>query len=500
MSYGLAIGLDVSDSTEGSPPLKLKPILANIDPEIAGKAKDIISRKTLLSLRNYRDIDSFYRRGIDLFPKIIDKFPGHVIRRIVTVAAGDDGGGADAEAVAQEVLGSVLNEKNVTPAFVLYITDDVYSKLDWQDRDNYHSSVDIAGMKAHKRYGDDSRDCFVVSPIGAPNSPIRQRADFVFEHYIKPACEATEFRARRSDMKVSQTISPEMYRALETAPLVAVYLGAPPWNPNVMVELGFRLNTKKPVFLLRDATANSEPLPFDIKDFNCIDIPMDGEITTNNDQYGAIIRRIRDFIAASPSAGWIYNYASGTYDVANGKVRIVDASGDLEDLFGERNLIQKDLLDVLSRVYGHMPKWQREKFRSEQAELIGRILIGDCEKVYATVPIYFDNHTNLKNRAFMPIIHSYSTPQAGVLRLRVVYIEVTGAIKKHQEGYYYCNLVDVPQLQDGWVPSDTVGALVPSMSPTEDHERHPSPVRPEGAIVRSGDCVNGTARAAARPN
>jgi hypothetical protein len=80
----------------------------------------------------------------------------------------------DAEAVAQEVLGSVINDKNVPPAFVLYITADVYSKLDWQDRDNYHSSVDIAGIKAHKRYSDDSRDCFVVSPIGAADSPIRK--------------------------------------------------------------------------------------------------------------------------------------------------------------------------------------------------------------------------------------------------------------------------------------------------------------------------------------
>jgi hypothetical protein len=42
----------------------------------------------------------------------------------------------------------------------------------------------------------------------------------------------------------------------------------------------------------------------------------------------------------------------------------------------------------------------------------------------------------------MPLIYSFAAPRAGVLRLRVVYIEVTGAIKKHQDGYYYCNLVD----------------------------------------------------------
>ncbi len=461
MSYGLAIGLDVSAAEDNGQPLKLKTILTDIDPEIAEKAKDISPRKALLSISNYRDLDKYYRRGLEFFPKIMDRYPGHQVRRIVTVSAGDDGSGVYAESVAQEILSSVINDKNVAPAFVLYITADVYSKLDWQDRDNYHSPVDIAGIKAHKRYSDDSRDCFVVSPIGTPDSPTRKRGDLVFERYIKPACEATEFRAKRSDMKVSEQISPEMYRALETAPLVGVYLGAPPWNANVMIELGFRLSTKKPVFLLKDATANSDPLPFDIKDFNCIDIPGDTDGLSNDDQM-AIVRRIRDFIAVPPSAGWNYNYPSGTYDIANGKVRIVEASGGLEELFGERNLIHKDLRDVLGKVFSCMPKWQRDKFRSEQAELIGRILTGDCDSVYATIPFYFNNHKQFNNCAFMPIIDSFATPQAGVLRLRVVYIEVTGAIKQHQDGYYYCNLVDGQQPRDGLAPSDTVVPLLSS--------------------------------------
>jgi hypothetical protein len=443
MSYGLAIGLDVSAVEDNSPPLRLKTILRDIDPGIAERAKDISPRKVLLLINSYRDLDKFYCRGIEFFPKIMDQY-GHLIRRIVTVFAGDDGTSVDAEGVAQEILGSVINDKNVTSAFVLYITADVYSKLDWQDRDNYHSPVDIAGIKAHKRYSDDSRDCFVVSPIGTQDSSTRKRADLVFERFIKPACEATEFRAKRSDMRVSEQISPEMYRALETAPLVGVYLGAPPWNANVMIELGFRLSTKKPVFLLKDATANSDPMPFDIKDFNCIDIPGDTDSLSNDDQM-AIIRRIRDFIGVPPSAGWNYNYPSGIYDVANGKVRIVEANGSLEKLFGERNLIHKDLRDVLGKVFRCMPKGQCDKFRSEQAELVGRILTGDCDRVNATIPIYFDNHNEFNNCAFLPVIDSFSTPQAGVLRLRVVYLEVTGAVKRHQDGHYYCNLVDPQQ-------------------------------------------------------
>ena len=443
MSYGLAIGLDVSGSDNNGQALKLKTILMDIAPEIAEKTKDIGPRKALLSMSNYCDLDNFYCRGLELFPKIMDRY-GHLIRRIVTVSASNDGSGANAEGVAQEILSSVINDKNVTPGFVLYITSDVYANLKWQDRDNYHSSVDIDGIKAHKRYSDDCRDCFVVSPIGSQESPTRRRANLVFERYIKPACEATEYRAKRSDMNVSEQISPEMYKALETAPLVGVYLGAPPWNANVMIELGYRMSTKKPIFLLKDATANSDPMPFDIKDINCIDIPGDTD-GLSNDDHMAIVRRIQDFIGLRPSAGWTHNYPNGTYDVAKGKVKIVEASGGLEELFGERNLVNKDLRDVLTKIFGYMPQLQADKFRSEQAELIGRIITGDSLGVRATVPIYFNNHKKFNDCAFMPIIDSFQEPQAGVLRLRIIYMEVTGAVKKHQDGYYYCNLADVQQ-------------------------------------------------------
>src|SRR6516225_11867311 len=101
MRYGLAIGLDVSGPEDNSPPLKLKTILRTLDPEIAEKAKEISPRKALLSISNYRDLENYYRRGIELFPKISSQFPDHVVRRIVTVCACDDVSGVDGEAVAQ---------------------------------------------------------------------------------------------------------------------------------------------------------------------------------------------------------------------------------------------------------------------------------------------------------------------------------------------------------------------------------------------------------------
>jgi hypothetical protein len=135
----------------------------------------------------------------------------------------------------------------------------------------------------------------------------------------------------------------------------------------------------------------------------------------------------------------ISSYPNGTYDVGSGKLVIVEANRGLEKLLGERNLINKSLRDSFQTMFSYMPKWQLDKFRSEQAKLISQLLAGQYDQAFATIPIYFNNHKHLNKRAFMPVIYSFATPQAGVLRLRVVYVEVTSLIKKHQDGYYYCD-------------------------------------------------------------
>lgn len=44
-----------------------------------------------------------------------------------------------------------------------------------------------------------TRHCFVISPIGRPDSPEREHADDVFEFIIEPAMEALGMTAYRAD-------------------------------------------------------------------------------------------------------------------------------------------------------------------------------------------------------------------------------------------------------------------------------------------------------------
>ncbi len=463
MTLGLAIGLDQNSLNDATgPELHIKSILSEIDPLIGQQATKINQLKVIVSISSYTDLEKFYNQCTASISRILSKYSSSGLRRIVMILASDDTGGTAANAVAQEILHAILNDQTTTPAALLYITKEVYDTLDYKGRDNYHSAVDIVGIKAHRRFGEDCLNCFVVSPIGEPDSPIRVRADIVFEHFIKPACEATEYRPKRSDMRIDDRITNAMYNSLKVSPLVAVYLGSSPWNPNVMVELGYRLSTNKPVIILKDASADAKDLPFDIKDYNYIDIPHNVDTLSPEDHF-SIVRRIRDFISAGPGRAWQYNYPAAVYDVSQGKVKIVEVYGGIEELFGIHNLIERDVREILDIVYAKMPEKQAAKIKSEQAQLIGLIVLGATEGVYATIPFLFDKHPKYNGRAFLPVIDSFATPEDGVLRLRVTYFEVTGAVRKHAEGYYYCDLTTLP------IPADAPGAVVVPLNTAASH-------------------------------
>ena len=58
---------------------------------------------------------------------------------------------------------------------------------------------------------------------------------------------------------------------------VIAYLGSAPWNPNVMLEVGYQLATAKPLVVL----APGGDLPFDLKNHRTIILPADPSSLTD---------------------------------------------------------------------------------------------------------------------------------------------------------------------------------------------------------------------------
>jgi hypothetical protein len=319
-----------------------------------------------------------------------------------------------------------------------YITPEIYDALGPRHQDRYRGATQVGEELVHQRFQEGAQRCFIISPIGEPQSPVRERADYVFKTYVKPACEGASFRPVRADMMLGGEITPEMLDALQGDPIVIVYLGSPKlgWNPNVMYELGLRHDA--PYIALKDLTSDGQKyvLPFDIHDTRVVEIP---ECPGKDDDIDATVRTIRERIKAAMEGNqWSYLYPNATvdlkfFDTDGSKSKYIEVSPQLESLFELKNIKGKLLSEVIEHIMKKMPEYQRNPFLLEQNSLVTSLAVnmGAVRAVdypYATVPIVFETHGKFAGRAFLPVIVRYQFFQAtNVLRLRIIYVEVTTA-------------------------------------------------------------------------
>lgn len=118
--------------------------------------------------------------------------------------------------------------------------------------------------------GEEQRRCFVISPIGAADSPVRHHADDVYKFIIEPALVAFDMEPERSDrMTETGRITEQMFRSIFEADLCVVVLTG--CNPNVFYELAVAQCAARPTVLLIE---KGQLLPFDIKDLRSIEYEM----------------------------------------------------------------------------------------------------------------------------------------------------------------------------------------------------------------------------------
>ena len=101
------------------------------------------------------------------------------------------------------------------------------------------------------------RRCFVISPIGPDNSPIRKQADMVLSYIIKAALP--DFIVQRGDgLGQSDMIPQQVINAILDSELVVVDMSGP--NANVFYELALRHMKELPaIHIAREGTN----IPFD---------------------------------------------------------------------------------------------------------------------------------------------------------------------------------------------------------------------------------------------
>jgi|GEM_PF-6361765 len=119
----------------------------------------------------------------------------------------------------------------------------------------------------------DKRDCFLISPIGPPDSPIRRRADTVFTSIIEPVLTRLGYRGVRADhIKTPGLITNQMIAYLAEASVVIADLTG--HNPNVFYELAVRHALNKPIVQMIE---EGQSIPFDVAGTRTIYFSTEGD-------------------------------------------------------------------------------------------------------------------------------------------------------------------------------------------------------------------------------
>lgn len=105
------------------------------------------------------------------------------------------------------------------------------------------------------------KECFVISPIGDPESEFRVHADKVLKHIITPPLKDNDFSdpIRADKIDESGIITTQIIQKIVSCDLVIADLSYR--NPNVFYELSIRHAAKKPFIQL---IRSGEQIPFDI--------------------------------------------------------------------------------------------------------------------------------------------------------------------------------------------------------------------------------------------
>ena|GEM_PF-1083116 len=121
------------------------------------------------------------------------------------------------------------------------------------------------------------KTCFVIGPIGKPDSDIRKWSNTIIDYVIKPAVEACGYKdpVRADHISQSGMISIDVIERIMKDDLVVADLTGS--NANVFYELAIRHAARKPFVQL---IKTGEKIPFDTKDLRTIEVDTDIAVAT----------------------------------------------------------------------------------------------------------------------------------------------------------------------------------------------------------------------------
>lgn len=191
-----------------------------------------------------------------------------------------------------------------------------------------------------------NKKCFVITPIGPANSPIRRKIDGLIDEVIEPVMKELGYEVEVSHrISESGTMTAAIINRVYNSDLVIANLTGN--NPNVMYEVALRHASAKPIIHI---TENVAELPFDVNDQRTIQYA--------DDMFGAMeLKETLKKMAKSIDFGILSNNpvtdALGKRDVVNvPQEQKVDLADVLSGIMNELNEVKMEIRQSSTRLNG----------------------------------------------------------------------------------------------------------------------------------------------------
>jgi hypothetical protein len=271
---------------------------------------------------------------------------------------------------------------------------------------------------------------FLIQRIGSESSAERRHADRKRDEVIAPACAAEGYELVRADQFSTASLIEPITSALSTATLVVADLGTPPWNQNVLVEVGFRLARGLPIIFVADVDATPEALPIHLQHKRIIHITQD-----NAQRSIDLLRRyLRE--QQGKSTAWESDYPLVEFFLpldGQGTARFIDVNQAAARLYGFTTideLLSTPLEKADQQLHGYMPDNHRTAFIDDQAVLAAAAVRRDRRNpVTASIPAWIYRGHPIQDQlghVYWPVLlqHKFAKDDGGLV-LRVAFLDVT---------------------------------------------------------------------------
>ena len=296
---------------------------------------------------------------------------------------------------------------------------------------------------------------FVISPISAAESTTRKRADAVLDLLEESVGEIYDVK-RADRMKDGTRLTDSMLKSLATAPMAAAFLGDPPWNPNVMFEVGYRLALKKPLLIL---SLDGDDSPWDLHDFQQFRLPTWVMKKKKNAKKNEELKEsIKENVLSAQHNGISSSYAVAEVMIDMTKGHSAEKRKDnsvfiwsspaADRLFqlGGRSLTGMRLEAALNHLAPFLDPGQWDQVDREQKQLIGKLVLGESD-IVSTIPMIFRDDDDVareelqlpeeyRGRAFVAVIVQHNLIENALL-LRLLYFRLAGPLQKSVDGKHY---------------------------------------------------------------